>query len=90
MAIVFGKHVLGVILSGHGEDGAIGASIIRAMDGSVIAQDRRTSAAFDMPRAVLRAGAADLILPLDKIASAIIAFGLVPGAAELFRGEREL
>jgi two-component system chemotaxis response regulator CheB len=86
LAFAFKQHALGVILTGYGSDGAVGLSLLKAMGGTVIAQDERSSATFDMPSAAINMGAADLTLPLDKIAPALISLTMVPGAAELFLG----
>jgi two-component system chemotaxis response regulator CheB len=70
-AEVFGPGALGVVLTGMGCDGCAGAARIRARGGAVLAQDRDTSAVWGMPGAVVRAGLADAVLPLDRIAGAI-------------------
>src|SRR4051812_46299554 len=63
--------VLGVVLTGMGSDGRIGAGQIRAAGGTVIAQDQATSVVWGMPGAVTQAGYADEVLPLDRVADAI-------------------
>lgn len=60
-----------VILTGMGVDGARGARRIRDLGGRVIVQDEATSVVFGMPRAVVDAGAADMVLPLGEIAGAL-------------------
>ncbi|MCW3488710.1 protein-glutamate methylesterase/protein-glutamine glutaminase [Dethiobacter alkaliphilus] len=72
-AAVYGKQMVGVILTGMGKDGADGMVEIKRQGGSVLAQDETTSAIFSMPRAAIQAGAADQVLPLEKIAAAITA-----------------
>ena len=59
--------VLGVVLTGASADGARGATRIRARGGRVLAQDPATAESPVMPRAVIAAGAADHVLPLDQI-----------------------
>lgn len=59
------------ILTGMGRDGAAGAARIRAAGGMVIAQDEQTSVVYGMPRAVAELGAANAIVPLGGVASAI-------------------
>lgn len=73
VAEVFGPGALGVVLTGMGQDGLDGAARIRAARGSVIAQDEATSVVWGMPGSVTRAGHADTVLPLDRIAEAILA-----------------
>ena len=67
-------HTLAVILTGMGSDGARGALAIKKTGGKVIVQDEETSVVFGMPRAVIEAGAADSILPLEEIPKAIVEF----------------
>lgn len=73
VAQVYGKHTLGVILTGMGKDGAAGMVEIKKQGGSTLAQDEETSVIFSMPRAAIQAGAADRVLPLQRIAGAITA-----------------
>ncbi|MFA5993571.1 MAG: CheB methylesterase domain-containing protein [Parcubacteria group bacterium] len=68
VAECFGPDTIGVILTGMGDDGTIGAKAIKQVSGRVIAQDEASSVVFGMPRAVQIAGFADEVLPLDKIA----------------------
>jgi len=63
--------VLGVILTGMGNDGVAGAKALKAAGGHVIAQDESTSTIFGMPAEAIKAGAADQVLPLDEISAAI-------------------
>jgi two-component system, chemotaxis family, protein-glutamate methylesterase/glutaminase len=65
------KDILAVILTGMGEDGKVGCQKIRERAGVVIAQDEATSVVWGMPGAVVKAGAADYVLPLDKIAAKV-------------------
>lgn len=71
-AAAFGGNVLGVVMTGMGADGQKGAEAIRAAGGSVIVQDEATSVVWGMPGSVVRAGAADQVLPLDQIAPEIV------------------
>jgi two-component system chemotaxis response regulator CheB len=54
-----------------GDDGAEGLLEIRQAGGLTIAQDEATSTVFGMPREAIKRGAAKLVLPLDRIASAL-------------------
>lgn len=67
-----GAHAIGVVLTGMGEDGAKGLLAMRRRGGVTIAQDEGTSAIFGMPRAAQLAGAASMVLPLDRIAEALV------------------
>ena len=64
--------VLGVVLTGMGSDGRIGAGQIRDAGGQVVVQDQATSVVWGMPGAVTQAGFADEVLPLGRVAEAII------------------
>jgi two-component system chemotaxis response regulator CheB len=61
------ENALAVILTGMGTDGRSGASVIKEFGGTVFAQDRKTSVIFGMPKAVIERGAADKVLPLERI-----------------------
>ncbi|MGY1622501.1 chemotaxis response regulator protein-glutamate methylesterase [Geodermatophilus sp. SYSU D00965] len=64
--------VLGLVLTGMGSDGRVGAGRIREAGGSVVVQDQATSVVWGMPGAVASAGFADEVLPLDRIADAVL------------------
>jgi two-component system, chemotaxis family, protein-glutamate methylesterase/glutaminase len=87
-AAAFGDRLLAVVLSGMGRDGARGAAAVRAAGGTVLVQNPRTAEAAQMPAAAIAAGAAgaaSLVLPLEAIAPALIAFVMQPGVAVVFR-----
>lgn len=63
-----GAGVLGVVLTGMGQDGMLGARRIVEAGGSVLAQDEATSVVWGMPGAVVREGLAEKTLPLGDIA----------------------
>ena len=60
-----------MVLTGSGSDGSLGVEAVKKMGGTVIAQDEATSEFPDMPRAAVRTGAVDLVLPLNAISSAL-------------------
>ena len=68
VADFYGATGAGVILSGMGRDGLLGAARLVKAGGSVLAQDEATSAVWGMPKAVTDAGLACAVLPPDKIA----------------------
>ena len=71
-ADIYGSGLLAVMLTGMGYDGLKGTQIIKEKGGQVIAQDEATSVIWGMPGAVVQAGLADGVLPIDKMADEII------------------
>lgn len=72
-AKVFGKRLIGVVLTGVDGDGSEGIQCIKDRGGTVIAQDEGTSQFFSMPRTAIETGSVDFVLPLDLIAPALFA-----------------
>jgi two-component system chemotaxis response regulator CheB len=72
IARAFGPAALGVVMTGMGQDGLRGAEEIRAAGGQILAQDEESSVVWGMPGAVVRAGLADRVLPLDQLAAEIV------------------
>lgn len=68
MSEVAGSAALGVVLSGMGRDGLVGAERLIQAGGNIIAQDEASSSVWGMPRAVVQAGLASAVLPPEKIA----------------------
>lgn len=66
-----GRAGIGVLLTGMGEDGAVGLLAIRRNGGRTMAQDEASSTVFGMPKAAERMGAVSDLLPVDKLADAI-------------------
>ena len=74
---------LGVILSGMGRDGVIGAQALVDAGGTIYAQDADTSAVWGMPGAVARAGLASLIAQPERLGDALMALASAPTTAVL-------
>lgn len=74
---------LGVILSGMGRDGVIGAKALVDAGGAIYAQDADTSAVWGMPGAVARAGLASLIASPERLGDAVMAQAAPASAAML-------
>lgn len=62
-----GKNAIGIIMTGMGDDGARGLLEMRQAGARTIAQDEATSVVFGMPKEAINHGAAQEILPLNKI-----------------------
>lgn len=71
-AAQFGKDLVSVIMTGMGADGCEGMKKIKATGGYSIAQDEDSCVVYGMPKAVVDAGLADEIRPLNKIPEAIV------------------
>lgn len=67
----YGKSLLGVIMTGMGKDGLDGLTSLKKKGGNIIAQDEATCVVYGMPKAVVDAGIADIVTPLEKIADTI-------------------
>ena len=72
VAQAFGARALAIVLTGMGQDGLKGCEMLRAQGARIYVQDEATSVVWGMPGFVARAGLADKILPLDRIAEEIV------------------
>ncbi|MGD1023238.1 MAG: chemotaxis response regulator protein-glutamate methylesterase [Candidatus Sulfotelmatobacter sp.] len=71
VADVYGANVLGVVMTGMGSDGVIGARAIRERGGEIIIQDEASSVVWGMPGLVHASGQADAVFPLNQLAEEI-------------------
>lgn len=67
VANTFGRHIIGVLLTGMGHDGADGMKKIRAAGGRTIAEDESTAVIFGMPKAAINANCVEYVLPYPEI-----------------------
>ena len=65
-AASFGEHLIAVILSGEGSDGAEGARAVKLAGGTVVIQDPLTAAHPSMPQS-LAPTTVDIVAPLESI-----------------------
>jgi two-component system chemotaxis response regulator CheB len=79
LAAEMGSGVAACLLTGMGRDGAAGLLALRRAGSLTLAQDEASSVVFGMPREAIEIGAAVKVLPLDRMAAALIA--LAPRAA---------
>jgi two-component system chemotaxis response regulator CheB len=71
VAAYAGSMSIAAVLTGMGNDGALGAKAIKSAGGFVLAQDEATSVIFGMPAEAIKLGAVDHVLGIDDIYSAI-------------------
>lgn len=72
VANVVGPRAIGVIMTGMGNDGAKGMLAMRNAGATNIAQNEETCVVFGMPKEAIALGAAQQILPLERIPQAIV------------------
>jgi Chemotaxis response regulator containing a CheY-like receiver domain and a methylesterase domain len=70
-ADVYGSRVLGVVMTGMGNDGTVGSTYIKAKGGRILTEAESSCVVYGMPRAVVEASASDRVAPLEQIAECI-------------------
>ena len=71
-ADVFGSRVLGIVMTGMGNDGLLGSAHIKALGGTIVTEAESSCVVYGMPRAVVEANLSDLSAPLAGMAAAIM------------------
>jgi two-component system chemotaxis response regulator CheB len=71
-ADVYGSRVLGVVMTGMGNDGLVGSAHIKATGGRIITEAESSCVVYGMPRAVVEACVSDRVATLDEMASSIM------------------
>lgn len=71
VAGAYGARAVACVLSGTGNDGAMGVDAVKSQGGTVIAQDPETAEFRGMPEAAVNTGAVDFVLPLEEIPAVI-------------------
>lgn len=71
-APLFGPRLLGVVLTGMGNDGARGVQIIKDHGGSVVAEDEESCVVFGMPKEAIATGRVDTVVPLPMMCREIL------------------
>lgn len=71
-AEVYRNRLLGVVMTGMGNDGLQGAAWIKAQGGAMITEAEESCVVYGMPRSVAEAGLSDRVVPLERMAQAII------------------
>jgi two-component system chemotaxis response regulator CheB len=73
--------VLGILLTGMGDDGANGLTAIRAGGGVTVAESEATAVVYGMPRAASERGGVSALLPLPQIAALLASLTTSPRLA---------
>lgn len=69
---VLGPKVLGVIMTGMGNDGLQGLKSLKNHKGLILAQNEETCIVYGMPKAAVDAGIVDKVLPLNELGNEIV------------------
>jgi two-component system chemotaxis response regulator CheB len=70
-AAIFGPRVLGVVMTGMGNDGLLGAAHIKAQGGRIATEAESSCVVYGMPRAIVEAALSDRSATLEEMAGAI-------------------
>lgn len=71
------ERLVGVLLTGMGNDGAASMAELHARGGRTIAESEESAVVFGMPQELIRCGGASVVLPSDRIAGQLTRW-LVP------------
>jgi two-component system chemotaxis response regulator CheB len=74
-AQVAGARAIGIIMTGMGDDGAEGLLAMRRVGARTLAQDEATSVVFGMARVAISLDAAEMVLPLGRLAEMAVRLG---------------
>lgn len=74
LALDRGPHGVGVILSGAGSDGTLGAKEVKAAGGMVMAQEPDDAKYASMPASAIRTGMVDFIKSAGELPAALKAY----------------
>jgi len=71
-AELYGGRVLGVVMTGMGQDGLLGAAHVKAQGGRIITEAESSCVVYGMPRVVDEASLSDRSVPLERMAASIL------------------
>ena len=71
-APIFGSRLLGVVLTGMGNDGSKGTIAIKEHGGSVFAEAEESCVVFGMPKEAIATGGVDVVVPLPQVCREIL------------------
>jgi two-component system chemotaxis response regulator CheB len=66
------ENLIGVLMTGMGSDGATAMTVLNSTGGRTIAESADTAVVWGMPGALVAAGGAGVVLPLDRIAAQLV------------------
>jgi two-component system chemotaxis response regulator CheB len=69
---LFESKVLGVLLTGMGNDGKLGMKKIKEKSGVTIAESEETAVVYGMPKEAILTGTVDKVMPLPEISDEVI------------------
>ncbi|MBI1822719.1 MAG: chemotaxis protein CheB [Nitrospirae bacterium] len=72
LASIYHKEMLGVILTGMGNDGTEGIRKIKEYGGATLAESEETAVVYGMPRVPAQLGLIDKVVPINQMADQII------------------
>jgi two-component system, chemotaxis family, protein-glutamate methylesterase/glutaminase len=81
VAAAAGSNAVGAILTGMGDDGALGLLEMKGAGAVTLAQDEESCVVFGMPKEAIAHGAVDEVVPLEEVAPTILRYaeGLAAG-----------
>ena len=75
VARMAGSNALGIIMTGMGDDGALGLKEMHNAGAATIAEAEETCVVFGMPKEAIAHGGVERILPLEALAAEIVRAG---------------
>lgn len=72
VAAEFGQRVVGILMTGMGDDGAAGMGLIKEAGGLTVAQTEESCVVFGMPKAAIERGFAMRVVPLDMLGNMLV------------------
>jgi two-component system chemotaxis response regulator CheB len=78
VARMAGGNALGIIMTGMGDDGALGLKEMRDAGASTIAEAEETCVVFGMPKEAIQRGAVEAVRPLHEIAAGLVSWSRAP------------
>lgn len=78
-AELFGNRMLAVVLTGMGNDGALGVREAKKAGAQVVAESEESAVVFGMPREAIATGVVDRVVPIDgMVREIVLRCGLLP------------